>query len=198
MAAGTALRVALSVLHAPLLNYVPHMKRSSFLVALAITFAGMYPVQAAAFTNDGKVVSCLSIKSKTIAVKGTSLTCLDGNSSIKLESITGPTLINVWGSWCPPCRAEMPLLRAAFRSGKVNIVGIDIEETSAKNGKDFAIKAGITWPNLMDPKGITKSAFGPGVPVTWFLNKNGVVTYRHIGVFKSAKQLDQEIAKYLG
>ena len=198
MAAGTALPAVLSVPSARLLNYVPHMKRSNFIVALAITFASINPVQAAGFTNDGKIVSCSAIKTKNTSAKGTTLNCLDGNSAIKLESITGPTLINVWGSWCPPCRAEIPLLRDAYRAGKVKIVGIDIEETNASHGKDFAIKSGITWPNLTDPKGVTKSAFGPGVPITWFLNKDGVVTYKHIGVFKSAKELNQEIAKYLG
>jgi thiol-disulfide isomerase/thioredoxin len=174
------------------------MKRSSLLIALAITFAAINPVHAAVFTNDGKVVSCSSIKLKSTSVKGTSLNCLDGSAPIKLEAITGPTLINVWGSWCAPCRGELPLLRDAYRSGKVKIVGIDVEETNISHGKDFVAKAGITWPNLFDAKGVTKSAFGMGVPVTWFLNKNGVITYKHIGAFLSAKQLDQEVAKYLG
>lgn len=198
MAADTAPPEVLSAPSARLLNYVPHMKRINFAVALAFTVVSVNPVQAAGFTNDGKIVSCSSIKTKNTNVKGTTLNCLDGKSAIKLESITGPTLINVWGSWCPPCRAEIPLLRDAYRAGKMKIVGIDIEETNISHGKDFAIKSGITWPNLTDPKGITKSAFGPGVPVTWFLNKDGAVTFKHIGIFKSAKELNQEIAKYLG
>ena len=172
------------------------MKRNSLLLvsALLLTSCGSQKLE----TNDGKVVSCDAIKVKEVNIKGTSLQCLDGNSSVKLESITGPVLINVWGSWCPPCRQELPYLKAAYRSGKVNIVGIDIDEKTVEAGRKFAIKAGITWPNLIDPDGATKGAFGPGVPITWFLNKDGVVTYRHVGAFKSAKQLDEEIAKYLG
>lgn len=172
------------------------MKRNSFLLAFALLLASTSPVNAA--TSAGKIVSCASIKTKQVAVAGTTLDCLDQKSKIKLEAITGPVLINVWGSWCAPCRKELPLLKAAYESGKVKVIGIDIEEASIEKGRSFAIKAGITWPNLYDAKGLTKSAFGMGVPVTWFLNKDGVVTYRHIGAFKSAKQLNDEIGKYLG
>ena len=49
----------------------------------------------------------------------------------------------------------------------------------------------------IDPDGKTKSAFGMGVPITLFLNAKGEITYRHIGAFTSAKQLDAEIKKYL-
>ena len=178
------------------------MKKSNYLVALATSLTLVVvlinPARAAVFTNDGKVVNCSAIKLKSVSAKGTTLSCLDQSTNIKLEAITGPTLINVWGSWCAPCRGELPLLRDAYRSGKVKIVGIDVEEPSAKTGQNFAIKAGITWPNLFDGKGITKGAFGIGVPVTWFLNKNGVVTYKHIGAFTSAKQLSDEVGKYLG
>jgi thiol-disulfide isomerase/thioredoxin len=174
------------------------MKKSKLILALALTFSASGVAHADVFTNDGKVVNCGSIKTKTVSVKGTSLDCLNKSGKVKLESITGPVLINVWGSWCGPCRGELPLLREAYRSGKVKIVGIDVEEPNYATGQKFAVKAGITWPNLYDGKGVTKSAFGMGVPVTWFLNKNGVVTYRHIGAFTSAKQLDLEIGKYLG
>jgi thiol-disulfide isomerase/thioredoxin len=172
------------------------MKRNSFLAALAILIATISPVNAA--SGDGKVVSCSAIKTKVVTVKGTTLDCLDNGSKIKLESITGPVLINVWGSWCAPCRKELPLLKAAYRASKVKIVGIDVEEPNIAKGQKFAVQSGITWPNLYDGKGLTKSAFGMGVPVTWFLNKDGVITYKHIGAFKSAKQLEQEIGKYLG
>ena len=149
------------------------------------------------FNDDGNVVGCKSISINNGVEKGTSLECLDQKSSTILESIKGPVLINVWGSWCPPCRQELPLLREAYRSGKVKIIGIDIDEPKIETGRNFAIKAGITWPNLIDPDGKTKSSFGLGVPVTWFLNEKGEVTYRHIGAFTSAKQLDEEIKKYL-
>ena len=172
------------------------MKKTSLVLSLCLLLCGCGAQTQ--LSNDGKVVSCVDIKTDKSKSIGTKLNCLDGKSLVVLESIKGPTLINIWGSWCAPCRQELPLLRSAYRSGKVKIIGIDVDEPNIQNGKDFAIKAGITWPNLFDGKGITKGAFGIGVPVTWFLNKSGVVTYKHIGAFTSAKQLSDEVGKYLG
>jgi len=171
------------------------MKKTSLVLSLCLLLSGCGAQTQ--LSNDGKVVSCVNIKTDKSKSIGTKLMCLDGKSSVILESIKGPTLINIWGSWCAPCRQELPLLRSAYRSGKVKIIGIDVDEPNIQNGKDFAIKAGITWPNLEDPSGKTKSAFGMGVPVTWFLNSDGVVTYKHIGIFSSSAQLETEIKKYL-
>ena len=148
-------------------------------------------------TNDGEIVSCASIKVKVEITSGTSLKCLNESASVMLESIKGPVLVNVWGSWCPPCRQEIPLLKKAYDAGRVAIVGIDIDEPNIEVGQKYAKSAGISWPNLTDPKGVTKGSFGMGVPVTWFINANGVVTYKHIGAFKNEEQLNQEIDKYL-
>ena len=171
------------------------MKKTSLVLSLCLLLSGCGAQTQ--LSNDGKVVSCLNIKIDQGISTGTNLNCLDGKSSVVLESIKGPALINIWGSWCAPCRQELPLLRSAYRSGKVKIIGIDVDEPNIQNGKDFAIKAGITWPNFEDPSGKTKSAFGMGVPVTWFLNSDGVVTYKHIGIFSSKSQLENEIKKYL-
>jgi len=65
-------------------------------------------------------------------------------------------------------------------------------------GRNFVVKKEITWPILYDASGITKSSFGPGVPVTWFLDAKGYVVYRHVGLVTSQVQLNAEVTKYLG
>jgi hypothetical protein len=65
-------------------------------------------------------------------------------------------------------------------------------------GRNFVIKKGITWPILYDASGVTKSSFGQGVPVTWFLDAKGHVVYRHVGLVVSQAQLNAEVTKYLG
>jgi hypothetical protein len=77
-------------------------------------------------------------------------------------------------------------------------VGIDVEEANIQTGRNFVLKKGITWPILYDAIGATKSSFGPGVPVTWFLDAKGYVVYRHVGLVASQKQLNSEVSKYLG
>jgi len=162
---------------------------------LALTSCG-----STAPTNiaKGEVISCTQIATDTTKTAGTTLTCLDGNSKVLLESITGPAVINVWGSWCIPCRQEMPFLRELAATGKVKIIGIDVEEANMESARKFVIEQGMSWPNLYDADGSTKSSFGMGVPVTWFLNSKSKVAYKHIGVLKSKAQLFSDVEKYLG
>jgi thiol-disulfide isomerase/thioredoxin len=146
----------------------------------------------------GKVVSCSSIETNPNITEGTTLECLDGNSKVVIEAIKGPAIINVWGSWCAPCRDEMPFLRELAAIGKVQIIGVDVEEPNIEKGRKFVIKQGITWPNLYDRDGSTKSTFGPGVPVTWYINSESEVVHKHIGVLKSKDELFSNVEKYLG
>ncbi len=148
--------------------------------------------------GNGQVISCSQIPTNASKTSGTSLTCLDGKSKVLLESIKGPAVINVWGSWCIPCRQEIPFLRALAATKKIQIIGIDVEEANMESARKFVIEQGMSWPNLYDKDGSTKSAFGMGVPVTWFLNSKSEVAYKHVGVFKSEKQLFSEVKKYLG
>lgn len=148
--------------------------------------------------SPGKVISCSSIETNPNITEGTTLECLDGNSNIVLEAIKGPAIINVWGSWCAPCREEMPFLRDLAATGKIQIIGIDVEEPNMKTGRKFVVDQGITWPNLYDRDGSTKSTFGLGVPITWYINSKSEVVHKHIGVLKSKDELFSDVAKYLG
>jgi cytochrome c biogenesis protein CcmG, thiol:disulfide interchange protein DsbE len=173
------------------------MRVKIFLLAISLLCLQTTPVNAL----TGKVVSCSSITTGATKIptkKTTTLQCLNGGAAVTLESIKGPALINVWGSWCTPCRQELPHFRALAATGKVKIIGIDVEEKDLAAGRKFVIAQGMTWPNLFDKDGRTKSAFGMGVPVTWFLNSKSVVVYRQIGVINSDKLLFDEVHKYLG
>ena len=77
------------------------------------------------------------------------------------------------------------------------MVGVDVEEANMKAGQNFVIKKGITWPVLFDTKSVTRGIFGLGVPVTWFIDSSGKVTYRQIGLITSTKELEDEVRKYL-
>ena len=166
-----------------------------FVSALLLTSCGS---ETPKNVSNGQVISCSAIATDTSKTTGTTLECLDGNSKILLESIKGPAVINVWGSWCIPCRQELPYLRELAATGKVKIIGVDVEEKSMESARKFVIDQGMTWPNLYDKDGSTKSSFGMGVPVTWYLNSKSEVAYKHIGVLKSKEQLFSQVEKYLG
>jgi cytochrome c biogenesis protein CcmG/thiol:disulfide interchange protein DsbE len=111
----------------------------------------------------------------------------------------GPLIVNVWGSWCAPCRDEIPMIRSFYskNQSKVGIVGVDVEEAKKSDGTDFVVANGMTWPILMDPDGRSRGFFGMGVPVTWFIDAEGTVLHKKIGVLKSEQELRDLANEYL-
>ena len=168
------------------------------ILLLALSLTGCSSVTKTV-TAKGEVVDCAEVDYVAAKPGETLLNCLSGSQKISVESLLGPLIVNVWGSWCGPCKQEMPYF-VAFNdqaNGKVKLLGIAVEEAKAQDSKDFIIANGITWPNLYDAKGITRGTFGMGVPVTWFIDEQGTVVYKHIGVVKSTEELIELTAKYL-
>jgi thiol-disulfide isomerase/thioredoxin len=149
---------------------------------------------------QGEVVSCALITQDTTFVDGIELDCLDGDTGAQLGALKGPMILNVWGSWCGPCREEIPIFRSFYEKAKdkVSLVGIDVEESSIEDGRKFVEENGITWPNLYDPDGRSREYFGLGVPVTWFIAADGSVAGKKIGAVKDENELITLTNKYLG
>jgi len=171
------------------------MKRLAMAVAVLLLAGCSSPSEKIA----GEVVSCESILSSATE-NSIMLDCLDGTDGASINGIKGPAIINVWGSWCGPCKEEMPILRSFYEKaqGKLALIGVDVEEASIEDGRKFVENYGITWPNLYDADGKSRAYFGMGVPVTWFIAADGNVAYKHIGVIKSEKELISMTSKYLG
>ena len=150
--------------------------------------------------SQGKVVSCQNISFEEKWVGGPMTDCLDGSAGIQLSALRGPMVVNVWGSWCAPCEEEIPFFRSFYQKaeGKVELVGVDVEEANAIDGRNFVISHGMTWPNLIDTEGNSRKYFGFGVPVTWFIDAEGKPIYKKIGAINSEEELVQLTQKYLG
>jgi thiol-disulfide isomerase/thioredoxin len=148
----------------------------------------------------GEVLSCESISQDQSFTGGVQLDCLDRSEGAQLGALLGPMVVNVWGSWCGPCKEEMPVLRAFHERAKdkVQLIGVDVEEANFDEGQRFVERNGITWPNLYDPDGRSREYFGMGVPVTWFIAADGSVAYKHIGIVKDLDQMLTLTEKYLG
>jgi thiol-disulfide isomerase/thioredoxin len=166
------------------------MRRAIFVV-VALIIASITPAHAAT------APSCSTIKSVAVS-KGTSLPCLNGIGSTTFEGIRGPVLVNVWGSWCEPCQQEIPHLVDIAKLNKVAIVGIDVEERNMAAGRAFVASHHMTWPQLYDVKASTRGIFGMGVPVTWFIDAQGKVAYKQIGLFQSDAQIKVLVKMYFG
>jgi thiol-disulfide isomerase/thioredoxin len=148
----------------------------------------------------GEVVSCNLINEDLSVKNGIYMDCLDRTDGASLGALRGPMVVNVWGSWCGPCKEEMPYLRSFYdkAKGKVAVIGVDVEEATFDDGRQFVERNGIVWPNLYDPDGRSRKYFGLGVPVTWFIAADGSVAGKKIGVLKNEIELITLTNKYLG
>ena len=174
------------------------MKKIALAIALLL-LAGCGQ-ETAALPGDGLVVDCTSIQTITTSNESTVLPCLDGSTDVDLGQIKGPALVNVWGSWCEPCKQEMPIFVDFYtRHGQsVSLIGIDVEESDIEDGRAFVKQYGMKWPNLYDAQGITRGTLGMGVPITLFIDAQGETVYRKIGVVATIEELERDTEKHLG
>ena len=112
------------------------------------------------------------------------LTLFDGKT-IRLENFRGKAVfLNFWASWCPPCRAEARTLEAAWQSYKdrgVVFLGVDIQDTE-EDARAFIKEFGITYLNGRDASAKIAIDYGVwGIPETFFIDREGRITYKHVG-----------------
>ena len=153
--------------------------------------------------NQGLVPSCAGIDTSGVSTNELVLDCLDGSGAVNFYSIKGPIVVNVWGSWCEGCRQEVPYFvelyqNELFKNSEIKLLGVDIEESSRQVGINFIKAYGMSWPHLEDLEGKTKILFGPGAPVTWFIDKDGKVVNNHIGAYTDRDQLFTQVEKAFG
>ena len=169
-------------------------------VFLVLTLFLLTACSPASSYVKGEVVSCASIPQDKTFTGGISMDCLNRTEGAQLGALRGPMVVNVWGSWCGPCKDEIPILRSFYAKAKnqIPLVGVDVEEANFDDGRLFVERNGITWPNLYDPDGRSRKYFGLGVPVTWFIAPDGSVAGKKIGVLKDEAELISLTKKYLG
>ena len=120
---------------------------------------------------------------------GLALACLGPGPDMSLDHLTGrPTLVNLWATWCGPCREEMPLLQDAHtRAGEqIRFLGVDTQDDPA-GAASFIQDLGVDYPQVVDPDGRLLATLGVrGLPVTLAIDASGQ------GVGRSVGQLDPE------
>jgi thiol-disulfide isomerase/thioredoxin len=85
-----------------------------------------------------------------------------------------------------------------FKSGQIKLLGVDVEESSPNAAKNFIKAYGMSWPHLVDIDGRSKGLFGPGVPVTWFIDEGGEVVGKKIGAYLNKEQLFSQVENAFG
>ncbi|HUP01015.1 MAG TPA: TlpA disulfide reductase family protein [Gemmatimonadota bacterium] len=107
--------------------------------------------------------------------------------SVALADLEGDVvLLNVWATWCAPCREEIPALQSlhvARAADGLRIVGVSVDARGAVDDvRRFAGEFGITYELWHDPaEGVATAFLLHGVPSTVLIDREGIVRWRHVG-----------------
>ena len=116
----------------------------------------------------------------------------------RIEALRGhPIVVNVWGSWCTPCRDEFPIFQrvAVEHAATVAFLGIDTLDAATK-ARRFLAKVPVPFPSYQDLKGAIAKSYGLlATPSTIFYDRGGR-PFLHQGPYHSKADLEADIRKY--
>jgi peroxiredoxin len=119
------------------------------------------------------------------------LETLDGERAALSDYRGQVVLINLWASWCPPCRAEMPAMQAAYTAfqdqGFVILAVNATHQDSLQDATAFVEERGLTFPILLDREGIVAQKYRSHLlPTSFFVDREGIIRYKTIGSMSEA------------
>jgi len=151
------------------------------------------------------IEGCPETGTAAIAAEGglpdVTLECLGGGRNVHLAAVADqPTVINLWASWCKPCRRELPLFQRLHETeSDVQVLGIDFADDAPGDALALAQSTGVTFPLLTDPTGVLKNDLKViGLPQTVFLNGQGRIVATERKEFRSYDDLAAAVKQHLG
>ncbi len=171
----------------------PASKKRSTWVALLpllifVALAAVFAVQLLSGKDSSTIPSALIGKD----APQTSLPAVEGLTrdgapvpGLNSEDFKGKlTLVNVWGSWCVPCRQEHPLLMEIAKDERIRMVGLNYKD-QPENARRFLGDLGNPFAAVgADRAGRSAIEWGVyGVPETFLVDKDGKIVYKHVGPF---------------
>jgi len=117
------------------------------------------------------------------------LPLLDGGTITSQELVGKPVVINVWASWCPPCREEAPILSrvaADLEGSGVRFLGV-VQDDSLEDARAFAADAGLDFTHAVDDGSFDRAYDVPVLPTTYVLDASGQLVATHLGPITEAR-----------
>ncbi|SDF60990.1 TlpA family protein disulfide reductase [Klenkia brasiliensis] len=136
----------------------------------------------------------------TDALPPMSFDCI-GGGTLDLSRAPGtPMVLNLWGSWCGPCREELPVVQqlADAAGSRLLVAGVNSGD-SLTAADSFAADAGVTFPNAFDKYRDLMAELGiNNLPYTYFVAADGTLAYTQIGPVQDLAEFEQLVADHLG
>jgi thiol-disulfide isomerase/thioredoxin len=119
----------------------------------------------------------------------------------KLADLEGhPVVVNQWGSWCPPCRAEFPFFAESAQAhlDDVAFLGVDIQDDRGA-AEDFLAEFPTPYPHVFDQdnEGVTSLGWQGVSPTTWLIDERGEIVHQRPGAYASREDLEADIDRFL-
>lgn len=189
------------------------MKRVTYVTALVLLAACTHGKPATTPSNEPSIVvatdpcpaaSDLLSEAEQHApgkrLPDVTLPCIGHDGGVAMRALGRvPTVVNLWGSWCFPCRTEMPeFQKVHFALGaKVRFLGVDTKDFD-REARAAIQRAGIGYASVFDKDEKVKRAIGTrSLPTTVLVGADGVIRNVHVGELTAA-ELRADITTYLG
>jgi thiol-disulfide isomerase/thioredoxin len=128
------------------------------------------------------------------------LECLSGGGTVRLTRLHRPAIVNLWASWCAPCRTELPAFQryATRRGDRVTVIGVDTGDTRDA-GSALLREIGVSYPTLFDDQRRLLAAIERGaLPVTLFVDADGGLRYLYNSTALDEAGIARLAQTYLG
>ena len=146
---------------------------------LLLTAACAHKEKASTVANDGRVeVGLVVPQYAAVSLNG---------DSVSLAAQRGKVvLLNIWATWCHPCRSEIPELRAihaTYQQRGLELIGVSVDaDSNDENIRQFMKEFQMTFPIWRDPEERISTKFlTVGVPSTFLIDKQGILRWRKTG-----------------
>lgn len=155
-------------------------KRWEVLMMLSLAAAIMWTVASRVPSAVSAPLSSAPSPREGFLAPDFTLATLDGNK-VTLSGLRGKiVVVNIWATWCPPCRAETPALEKSYEQYKdsgVVILGVDLTNQDAVSDvESFVQEFKLTYPILLDRDGSVGNLYQiKGLPSTFFINRAGII-----------------------
>jgi cytochrome c biogenesis protein CcmG/thiol:disulfide interchange protein DsbE len=146
-------------------------------------------------TEEGGNLAAAAARGERPQAPDFTLERLDREGQLTLSSLEGKAVVlNVWASWCIPCKEEAPFLERAWRQNRrrgLVVVGLDAKDFR-RDARRFVERFGLTFPIVYDGPGDTLGGYGvTGFPETFVLDRQGKV----VEAFAGAVNAEEERAR---